>query len=145
MKKIGHWIAFIIFGYLLTVIVLSIAVGIPLFVGPWLITKFSTFWFIFFGSILLSIYYYIIFSILVLYYTFLDTQKPDYWVSNIFIVLTSLYFYYIFYKNIGPVIINYVEDYKSFKFILFIISIVPSYFQILFLSLIFPFIKNKDY
>jgi hypothetical protein len=144
MKRIGHWIAFLIFGYLLTIIVLSITTFIPLFVGPWLISKFNTFWFLFIGGILISIYYYIIFSVLVLYYGFLDSQKPDYWVSNIFLVIVTLYFYYTFGKSVQQVFDNYEGNFKSFKSILFFISIIPAYLQILFLSLIFPFIKNKD-
>lgn len=145
MKKIGHWIAFIFFGYFATVIVLALAVCILLFCGPWLMDNFSTFGFIFIGSCLLSLYYYLIFSMFLLYYNFLDRKKPDYWVSNIFIVSTALYFYYVTFKNIYPVFVLDINKFKSFKGIVYIISILPALFKIFFFTLIYPFIKTKDY
>lgn len=61
IKKIGHWLAFLLGGYFGTWLVLAISTLLPFYVGIWLF-DFSDFWFFLIGSILLSIYYYIIFG-----------------------------------------------------------------------------------
>lgn len=141
LKKIGHWILFLIGGYLGTWIVLAIVTLLPFFVGLW-IFDFSDFWFFFIGSIALSFYYLLVFGGLSLYFTFLNSYKPDYWVSNIFLSLVTFFFFYTLINSLGQNITESKELFMNFKGIVFLITILPAYLKILYVSLIAPFIKK---
>ena len=141
IKKIGHWLLFIIGGYLGTWIILAIATLLPFFVGLWLF-EFGDFWFFLLGSIALGIYYLLVYSGLFLFFTFLNKKKPDYWVSNIFLGLVTFYFFYTLINTLGKNISESKELFLNFKGIVLIITILPAYLQILFYSIVAPFIKD---
>lgn len=141
IKKIGHWILFLIGGYIGTWIVLAIATWLPFLVGLWLF-DFSDFWFFFLGSIALGIYYLIVYGGLGLFFTFLNKKKPDYWVSNIFLCIVTFYFFYTLINVLGKNISESKELFLNFKGILLLISILPAYLQILFFAIVAPFIKE---
>ncbi len=141
IKKIGHWITFLIGGYIGTWLILSISTLIPLFVFYWLV-DFSDFWFFMIGGIIVTLYYIIIFGGLSLFFTFLNKKKPDYWVSNIFIALTTVLFFYTIINSFGKIIGKEFRQYLTFKGIVFLITIIPAYFQILYFTIIAQFIKE---
>lgn len=141
IKKIGHWIAFLIGGYIGTWLVLGISTLLPLFVGLWLFSL-GDFWFFFIGSLLLTFYYLLVFGGLGLFYAFLNKKKPDYWFSNIFLALITVYFFYTLINSLGQNVSQDIKLFMKFKGIILIITILPAYFQILFYSLIAPFIKD---
>lgn len=141
IKKIGHWLLFIIGGYLGTWIVLEIATLLPFFVGLWLF-QFGDFWFFLLGSIALVIYYLLVYGGLGLFFTFLNKKKPDYWVSNIFLGLVTFYFFYTLINTLGKNISESKELFLNFKGIVLMITILPAYLQILFYSILAPFIKE---
>ena len=76
IKKICHWILFLIGGYLGTWIVLAIATLLPFIVGLWLF-NFSDFWFFLLVSILLGLYYLLVYGGLGIFFAFLNKKKPD--------------------------------------------------------------------
>ena len=143
LNKIGHWIVFIVGGYLGTWLALFISVALPLFVGSW-IFSWNDFLFLVVGGILLSIYYWIIFFGLSWYYAFLNKNKPDYWVSNIFLVIVAILFFYNFITVFGRLVNKEIPMFKGFKGIMFLIAIIPAYLKILFASLIAPFFKGDE-
>jgi hypothetical protein len=143
-KKIGHWILFIIGGFLGTHIVLLIATLLPFFVGVWLF-DFGDFWFLFLGSIAISIYYFLVYAGVGYFFIFLNRKKPDYWVSSIFLGLVTLHFFYWLITNLGITFTEYKELFLSFKGICLLITILPAYLQILFSALILQFIKSEDW
>jgi len=98
LKRIGHWILFLIGGYLFTCLVLAILTVLPVYIGFSLMISSSTFWFTFIVAIMSGIYYVLGTGILMKYLEFISYYKPDYWVSNIFLIIVTLLFYYIHYN-----------------------------------------------
>lgn len=141
IKKIGHWILFIIGSYIGLSIVLAIATLLPIYVGAWLFT-FSNFWFFVIGSFLLTFYYLIAFGLPALFFNFLNDKKPDYWVSNILLVLISVYFFYILFTIVAKVIDLNIKVFFNFKGIIFLTTLLPAYLQILFSTIVVPFLKE---
>jgi hypothetical protein len=141
IKKIGHWILFIIGGYLGTWLVLAITTLLPYLVGIWLLS-FGDFWFFFLSSIIFGIYYMLVYGGLGFFVIFLNKKKPDYWVSNIFLGLVTFYFFYTLITVLGKHITEHKEIFMTFKGILLLITIIPPYLQILFYALVAPFIKE---
>jgi hypothetical protein len=141
IKKIGHWILFLIGGYLGTWIVLAIAILLPFIVGLFLF-DFGDFWFFLLGSFALTLYYGLVFGLTGLFFSFLNQKKPDYWISNIFLVLITFYFFYVLITGVGDIVTEYKELFMNFKGITLLITILPAYFQILFFTVVAPFIKE---
>jgi hypothetical protein len=142
IKKIGHWIAFLIGGFFGTNLALTIVTFLPFYLFIWLF-NFSDFWFFMIGSILAALYYYLIFGGLLFYFSFLNKRKPDYWISNIFIVLVTILFVY----NLINLSANASEQTRklffTFKGIVFFCTIIPAFFQIFYLSLIAQFVRDE--
>ncbi len=146
MKKvitIGNWLKFLIVGIIGTWLVLGITFIIPLFAGLWMFT-FSDFWFYTIGSVLLTFYYILIMVGLTLFFSYVNKLKQDYWVSNILLVLTSGYFFFNLITKFGVFVNKDIEIFMNFKGIVLLISILPAYFKILFLSVITPFLKQEN-
>jgi hypothetical protein len=143
LKKIGHWIVFLIGGYLGTWLALLISVALPLVVGLW-IFDWNDFLFLFVGGILMTLYYLIVFIGLSWYYDFINRKKPDYWASNIFLVIVAIYFFYTFITSFGRLVDQDVKVFAGFKGIILLLAIIPAYFKILFVSLIAPFFKRDN-
>ena len=143
IKKIGHYILFIIGGYIGTWLVLAICTILP-FLGFLLIYSLGDFWFLFLGSIMMTIYYMALFGLLGWYYEYIDKRKPDYWFSNIFIALVALLFFYTLITSLGPNVSKEPKAFLNFKGIVFLISIIPAYLRILYVSLLLPFIGNRE-
>lgn len=146
MKKvitIGNWLKFLIVGIIGTWLVLGITCIIPLFAGLWMFT-FSDFWFYTIGSVLLTFYYILIMVGLTLFFSYINKLKQDYWVSNILLVLTSGYFFFNLITKFGVFVNKDIEIFLNFKGIVLLISILPAYFKILFLSVITPFLKQEN-
>lgn len=146
-KKIVHYFLYIIGTYIGTWLVLAICVILP-FLGALLIFKLNNFWFLFVGGFMMTIYYFILISLLGWYYEYVDRHKPDYWFSNIFLELVALLFFYAFITRFGNNFNKGLEAYDlkeilNFKGIVFLISIVPAWLNILYVSLILPFAKKK--
>jgi hypothetical protein len=141
IKKIGHWILFLIGGYLGTWIVLAIVTLLPIFVGL-LLFEFGDFWFFLLGSIALSFYYLLVYYGFEIFFTFLNKKKPDYWISNIFLGLVTFYFFYTLITSLGKNITESKELFMNFKGIALLIAILPAYLQILFYAIVAPFTKE---
>ena len=141
IKKIGHWILFLIGGYLGTWIVLAIAILLPFIVGLFLF-DFGDFGFFLLGSFALTLYYGLVYGLIGLFFSFLNQKKPDYWISNIFLVLITFYFFYVLITGVGDVVTEYKELFMNFKGIVLLITILPAYLQILFFAVVAPFIKE---
>lgn len=141
VKKIGHWIIFLVVGYFGTWIALFISAALPLLVGLW-IFDWNAFLFLFVGAIFMTVYYLIVFMGLTWYYDFINSKKPDYWVSNIYLVLVALYFFYTFTTRFGRLVDQDPKMFLRFNGIALLLAIIPAYFQILFMSLIAPFFKK---
>lgn len=143
IKKISHWIIFLIGGCLGTWFVLAIVTILPLFVAT-LLFYFSDFWFFFIGSMALSLYYLLLYGGLSIYFSFLNSHKPDYWISNIFIVIVTFLFFNNLINALGNNITESKDLFLNFKGIVSLISIIPAYLSIFYFSLVVPFIKNED-
>ena len=141
IKKICHWIIFLLGGYIGTWLVLSISTLLPLYIFNWLV-GFSDFWFFMIGGIIVTLYYIIIFGGLSLFFTFLNKKKPDYWISNIFIALTTILLFYTLITSLGKSFGDDIKQFLTFKGIVFLITLIPAYFQILYFSIIAQFIKD---
>lgn len=141
LKKIGHWILFLIGGYFGTSIALAIAILLPSFVGIWLIS-FGDFWFFILGFVFEYLYYILILGGFSLGVTFLNKKKPDYWISNIFLVIVTFHFFYVLITRFGTFVTENIEVFLNFKGIVLLITLLPAYLQILFVALILPFIKE---
>lgn len=103
---------------------------------------FSDFWFFMIGGIIVTLYYIIIFGGLSLFFTFLNKKKPDYWISNIFIALTTILLFYTLITSLGKSFGDDIKQFLTFKGIVFLITLIPAYFQILYFSIIAQFIKD---
>lgn len=142
------WIIFIVLGYFGTITVLAIATYLPLFLGYW-IYPLSNFWFCIVGSLLLGLYYSLLYVGLGSFYIFLEKKKPDYWFSNIFLSTISVLFFYAVLTKLGIVTNLLVSELPSkeilnFKFITFFLVLLPAYLQILYISVLAPFLKYND-
>lgn len=110
LKKIGHWIVFIIVCPIITWTVLFLIVMAPLWVFQWIfdwniiLFVLASYLFFFF------LYMPIIFGGLDNYYAFLNRYKPDKWLSSIFISVLAIIFIYRFY----PVFDEHIGS-RSFK------------------------------
>lgn len=78
------------------------------------------------------------------FFSFINKKKPDYWISNIFLALIAFYFFYNLVTKLGLLVNQNAKAFLTFKGIALLITILPAYLQILFLSLIAPFIKDWD-
>lgn len=80
-------------------------------------------------------------------FEYMNEKKPDYWFSSIFLSIVTITFFYEFIEYFESIINDYSREFRSFKGIMFIISIFPSYLMILFFSIISPFLirpKKKN-
>jgi hypothetical protein len=146
MKKvvtIGSWLKFLIVGIIGTWLALGITCIMPLFAGLWMF-NLSDFWFYTIGSVLLTLYYILIIVGLSLFFSYVNKLKQDYWVSNILLVLTSVYFFFNLITKLGVFVNKDIEIFMNFKGIVLLISILPAYFKILYLSVIIPFLKQEN-
>jgi ABC-type anion transport system duplicated permease subunit len=83
-----------------------------------------------------------VFGLTGLFFSFLNQKKPDYWISNIFLVLVTFYFFYVLITGVGDIVTEYKELFMNFKGITLLTTILPAYFQILFFTVVAPFIKE---
>lgn len=143
LKKIGHFAIYIIGTYFGTWLILAICVILP-FLGFLLVYDWGDFWFLFVGGILMTIYYLVCFALLTWYYDYVGKRQPDYWFSNIFLVLVAFAFFYTFVTNFGKNFNENPDAFVNFKGIVFLISVIPAYLKILFVSLIMPFSNKKN-
>ena len=143
IKKISHWILFIIGSYIGLNIVLTIATLLPIYVGAWLFS-FSNFWFFVIGAILSTFYYFFAFGLPALFFNFLNGKKPDYWISNILLVLISIYFYYNLINNISSFVDINLKLFINFKGFIFLTTLVPAFLQILFFTVVAPFLMEEN-
>jgi hypothetical protein len=142
LRKILHWILFLISGWLITILMSVITFYIPFVIFEH-IHEWNTFWFILFGLILLYIYK--LYLGLVLYiFENLNKKKPDYWFSSIFLSLVAIYTFYNLYDNIQNLVNNYFVIFKTFKGIIFIITILPIFLVFTFFTIIFPFFNKPE-
>ena len=144
LKKIGHWLLFLLGGYIATYLALAICFLLPIFLFLW-IYSWNTFLFLIIGSIFVIIYYWFFLAVLGGYIFLIIKHKPDYWFSNIFLLIITIFFCFsfinIFEKSINENIIMFI----SFKGIMFVMAIIPAYLKALYLIIIMPFLHvNYD-
>lgn len=142
LKKIGHWILFLIGGFIGTWIVLRILVILPL-VGMFLF-ELGNFWFVLIGAILFGLYNYLVIFGLNFFYTFLNKKKPDYWMSNIFLILVAFFVFYNLINDLREFFNEFKGVFFKFKFVFFSIGLLPAYLRILFFAFLIPFRKEND-
>jgi hypothetical protein len=140
LRKILHWILFLISGWIITIFMSVVTFYIPLVAFEY-INEWNTFWFILIGLILL--YFYKLYLGLVIYiFEYLNKKKPDYWFSSIFLSLVAIYTFYYLYDNLQNVINNYFILFKTFKGIIFFITILPIFLIFTFYTIFFPFMHK---
>jgi hypothetical protein len=146
LKKIGHWLLFLLAGYFITRIILVIIFFLPIYAFA-KIYYWGVFWFLLTGIIFLTIFYNIVIGLMGRLFEYMNEKKPDYWFSSIFLSIVTITFFYEFIEYFESIINDYSREFRTFKGIMFIISIFPSYLMILFFSIISPFLirpKKKE-
>ena len=143
IKKIGHWIAFLIGGFAAINLSLTISFSLPWFIFNWLL-KFSDFWFFMIGAIFVTIFNWLIFWGFKFFFDFINKQKPDYWISSIFITLVALRFFYNNITVISEVILQFKSILLDSKFIMFFLTMIPVYWKVLSFLLISQFTRQDS-
>lgn len=143
IKKILHCLGFIIGGSILTWLTLGISTLVPIYAFT-KILDLGTFMFILIGSIIMAIYY--AFNSVIIGVSFLAVykMKPDYWVSNFILVIVSIFFYYTLFNALGKSFNWDFSPFTSFKGILFITTVIPAYWGLLYKSLLVPFLPYEE-
>jgi hypothetical protein len=142
IKNVMHYVIFAVGSCVGTWIVLLLLTTLPL-LGFLLIYKLSNFWFFVAGGIMMTIYY-SSFDLLGWFYFYLDKRKPDFWFSNIFIVVVVLIYFYLLITSLATNLSKEPKAFLNFKGIVFLVSILPAYLKILYISLLLPFIKTAE-
>lgn len=143
IKKILHWLGFIIGAPILTWLTLGISTLVPIYAFM-KILDLGTFMFILVGSIIMAIYYFLNSLLIGISFLTINKMKPDYWVSNIILAAVSIFFFYTLFTSLGKSIDGEFKMFMSFKGIMFITTVVPAYLGLLFKSIIFPFIPDNE-
>lgn len=142
LRKILHWILFLISGWIITILMSVITFYLPFLIFGY-IHNWNTFWFVLFGLILLFIYKFYLGLVLYIFET-LNKKKPDYWFSSIFLCLVAIYTFYNLYDSIQNLTNNYFVIFKSFKGIIFFITIIPIFLVFTFYTIFFPFLNKPE-
>ncbi len=142
LRKILHWILFLISGWIITILMSVITFYLPFLIFGY-IHNWNIFWFVLFGLILLFIYKFYLGLVLYIFET-LNKKKPDYWFSSIFLCLVAIYTFYNLYDSIQNLTNNYFVIFKSFKGIIFFITIIPIFLVFTFYTIFFPFLNKPE-
>lgn len=145
LKKLGHWILFIIGSFIGIFLVLSITFYLPTIVYNWIL-NWNIILFMLVGGVFVIIYYWVArFLVNYLYIFTLMNYKPDYWVSSIFQLLCAIIFAFYYYITLDKYIDNPTALIESFKGIMFIIFISSFNLRILYWAITYPFKEEKDF
>lgn len=140
IKKIGHWIAFILGSYFGAFIYWGIMTLFPIFSVMWLMSL-SNLWFIVLGSLCIGIFTLLAYGLS--FFIALQVKlKPDYWVSNGFILLFAFYFFYTLITRWDLSVKVDLRLFTSSKGIIYAILIIPIYLRFCFMSLLLPFTQG---
>jgi hypothetical protein len=142
IKKIFHWLIFLFIAPIITYVTLAISTLLPFFALA-KIEELNIFWFILLSSLIIAIYYALNSLLTIISFYAINKMKPDYWISNILIVSVALLFYFTLFKSLGKIIDSRII-FSSFKNTFIVLLLAPSYWGLLFKSLIFPFIYEKE-
>ena len=145
--KIGHWIIFFPTCYLATYLILVTAFFIPLITLP-LMIEWNFLELLIFGGGIIGFLYFLVFFLLALFYEKLFEWRPDKLISSLFLAAIFLFAFYNFIISINNRFLGDSEIREiifSFKGILIILFIIPAYFKLVFLSMIFPFLSKRTY
>lgn len=140
IKKILHWLGFIIGAPILVWVILSISVFAPLYAYDYLQDL---------GS---NIHRFVMPIVIIIYYLFFTTSsgvlflvvnkmKPDYWVSNIILSLVSILFFGTFfnYESKGSLGI-----FGSSEGLTYVTMYVPALLLLVYKSIIYPFKHHEN-
>ncbi len=144
IKRIGHWLLYILGSFIGVGIIMNICYYFPVLIFIWIIKWNSLFLFLFVGTIAISGYYWLCIMLGMFFVKINSQLSPNHIAAKIIAALYSLFFSTLFAIFFIRFIEKFDAVFSSFRGIIFVISIFPSYLGVAIYSLFAPFIKDND-